>query len=98
LSPLSPILLTRGLPDEINLLIPYDVGVAVYISLFCVLMERASPEDVHEQIATLLDAAPHGDPVIEVLPALAAQDRSSSARVGPADQRFGPATGQAADQ
>ena len=32
-------------PDELNLLIPYDVGVAVYISLFCVLMERASPED-----------------------------------------------------
>src|SRR6516164_6312807 len=38
-------LLTSGLPDELNLLIPYDVGVAVYISLFCVLMERASPED-----------------------------------------------------
>ena len=41
-------LLTRGLPDELNLLIPYDVGVAVYISLFCVLMERASPEDAAE--------------------------------------------------
>jgi uncharacterized membrane protein len=41
-------LLTTGLPDELNLLIPYDVGVAVYISLFCVLMERASPEDAAE--------------------------------------------------
>ena len=41
-------LLTRGLPDELNLLIPYDVGVAVYISLFYVLMERASPEDAAE--------------------------------------------------
>ena len=41
-------LLTRGLPDELNLLIPYDVGVAVYISLFCVLMVRASPEDAAE--------------------------------------------------
>ena len=38
-------LLTSGLPDELNLLIPYDVGVAVYIALFGVLMERASPED-----------------------------------------------------
>src|SRR6516165_4213507 len=41
-------LLTSGLPDELNLLIPYDVGVAVYISLFWVLMERASPEDAAE--------------------------------------------------
>jgi len=41
-------LLTSGLPDELSLLRPYDVGVAVYISLFCVLMERASPEDVVE--------------------------------------------------
>jgi len=41
-------LLTSGLPDELSLLIPYDVGVAVYISLFCVLMERASPEDAVE--------------------------------------------------
>ena len=39
---------TRGLPDELNLLIPYNVGVAVYISLFCVLMGRASPEDAAE--------------------------------------------------
>jgi len=38
-------LLTMGLPDELNLLIPYDLGVAVYIALFGVLMERASPED-----------------------------------------------------
>jgi uncharacterized membrane protein len=41
-------LATMSLPDELNLLIPYDVGVAVYISLFCVLMERASPEDAAE--------------------------------------------------
>jgi uncharacterized membrane protein len=41
-------LLTSGMPDELNLLIPYDVGVAVYISLFCVLLERASPEDAAE--------------------------------------------------
>jgi uncharacterized membrane protein len=41
-------LLTRGLSDELNLLISYDVGVAIYISLFCVLMERASPEDAAE--------------------------------------------------
>jgi uncharacterized membrane protein len=40
--------LTSGLPDELNLLIPYGVGVAVYISLFCVLMERASPENAAE--------------------------------------------------
>ena len=41
-------LLTSGLPDELNLLIPYDVAVAVYLGLFCVLMERASPEDAAE--------------------------------------------------
>jgi len=38
-------LLTMSLPDELNLLIPYDVGLAVYMVLFVVLMERASPED-----------------------------------------------------
>jgi len=38
-------LLTRGLPDELNLLIPYDLAVAVYITLFGALMGRASPED-----------------------------------------------------
>jgi len=38
-------LLTKGLPDELNLLIPYDLGVAIYMALFGVLMERASPED-----------------------------------------------------
>jgi len=37
-------LLTKGLPDELNLLIPYDLGVAIYMALFGVLMERASPE------------------------------------------------------
>jgi len=35
-------------PDELNLLIPYDVAVAVYIALFGVLMNRASPEDAAE--------------------------------------------------
>ena len=39
-------LLTVPLPDELNLLIPYDVGVAVYLGLFCVLMERTTPEQV----------------------------------------------------
>ena len=38
-------LLTRDLPDELNLLIPYDLAVAVYMALFGVLMGRASPED-----------------------------------------------------
>jgi uncharacterized membrane protein len=38
-------LLTIDLPDELNLLIPYDVGVAVYLALCCVLMWRASPQD-----------------------------------------------------
>jgi uncharacterized membrane protein len=41
-------LTTNGLPDELNLLIPYDVGVAVYIALFGVFMQRASPEDAAE--------------------------------------------------
>src|SRR6516225_3276687 len=41
-------LATMSLPDELNLLIPYDVGVAVYLGLFCVLMERASPENAAE--------------------------------------------------
>jgi uncharacterized membrane protein len=36
--------LTMGLPDELNLLIPYDIGVVVYLALFCLLMERTSPE------------------------------------------------------
>jgi uncharacterized membrane protein len=35
--------LTRSLPDELNLLIPYDVGVVVYLALFGVLMGRTSP-------------------------------------------------------
>jgi len=38
-------LLTMSLPDELNLLIPYDVGVAVYLALCCALMGRASAED-----------------------------------------------------
>jgi len=38
-------LLTMGLPDELNLLIPYDVAVLVYMALFAVLMERASAEE-----------------------------------------------------
>src|SRR5215472_17845159 len=41
-------LATMILPDELNLLIPYDVAVAVYLGLFLVLMERASPEDAAE--------------------------------------------------
>jgi hypothetical protein len=32
-------LLTMNLPDELNLLIPYDVGVAVYLALCCALGE-----------------------------------------------------------
>jgi len=40
--------LTRGLSDELNLLIPYDVGVAVYLALFCLLMERTSSERAAE--------------------------------------------------
>jgi uncharacterized membrane protein len=38
-------LVTSELPDELNLLIPYDLGIAVYIGLVGVLMNRASPED-----------------------------------------------------
>ena len=36
---------TINLPDELNLLIPYDVGVAVYLGLCCALMGRASAKD-----------------------------------------------------
>jgi uncharacterized membrane protein len=41
-------LLTRGLPNELNLLIPYDIGVTVHVALFCVLMVQASPEEAAE--------------------------------------------------
>ena len=41
-------LATSRLPDELNLLIPYDLAVAVYIALFGVLMKRASPADAAE--------------------------------------------------
>jgi uncharacterized membrane protein len=41
-------LVTIELPDELNLLIPYDLAVAVYIGLVGVLMNRASPEDTAE--------------------------------------------------
>ena len=41
-------LATRGLPDELNLLIPYDIGVGVYLVLTGALMRRASPEDAAE--------------------------------------------------
>jgi len=41
-------LLTRGAPDELKLLIPYNVGVGVYLVLTGVLMGRASPEDAAE--------------------------------------------------
>src|SRR5260370_35112006 len=40
--------LTRGLPDELNLLIPYNIGVGVYLVLTGALMRRASPEDAAE--------------------------------------------------
>ena len=36
---------TMNLPDELNLLLPYDVGVAIYLALCCALMGRASAED-----------------------------------------------------
>jgi uncharacterized membrane protein len=39
---------TSRLPDELSLLIPYDLAVAVYIALFSVFMQRASPEDAAE--------------------------------------------------
>jgi uncharacterized membrane protein len=41
-------LATSRLPDELNLLIPYDVAVAVYLALFGVFMQWASPEDAAE--------------------------------------------------
>jgi uncharacterized membrane protein len=41
-------LLTRGLPNELKLLIPYNLGVGVYLVLTGALMKRASPEDVAE--------------------------------------------------
>jgi uncharacterized membrane protein len=34
-----------SLPDELTLLIPYDVGVIVYLALFGVSMERTSPQE-----------------------------------------------------
>ena len=37
-------LLTCDLPDEINLLVPYNIGIGVYLALFAVLMHRATPE------------------------------------------------------
>jgi uncharacterized membrane protein len=36
---------TMNLPDELTLLIPYDVGVAIYLALCSALMGRASAED-----------------------------------------------------
>jgi uncharacterized membrane protein len=41
-------LLTVPLPDELNLLIPYDVGVMVYLALFGVLMRQTTPEQAAE--------------------------------------------------
>jgi uncharacterized membrane protein len=41
-------LLTWELPDELNLLIPYDLALTVYLSLFAVLMNRASPAGAAE--------------------------------------------------
>jgi len=48
-------LLTRGLPDELKLLIPYNLGVGVYLVLTGALMRRASPEDAAE-------VSRHGEP------------------------------------
>ena len=39
-----------------------------------------SPRGVLEQVAALLDAAPNGDPAIEVPPALTARDRRGAIR------------------
>ena len=36
------------LPDELNLLIPYNSGIGVYLVLTGALMRRASPEDAVE--------------------------------------------------
>jgi uncharacterized membrane protein len=41
-------LLTRGLPNELNLLISYNIGVGVYLVLAGALMRRASPGDAAE--------------------------------------------------
>jgi uncharacterized membrane protein len=41
-------LLTWNLTDELNLLIPYDFGVIVYLTLVAVLIARSSPEDAAE--------------------------------------------------
>ena len=41
-------LATIGLPDELKLLIPYNLGVGVYLVLTGALMRRASPEDAAE--------------------------------------------------
>jgi uncharacterized membrane protein len=41
-------LLSRRLPEDINLLLTYDCGVVAYIVLFCILVVRASPEDAAE--------------------------------------------------
>jgi uncharacterized membrane protein len=41
-------LLTRGLPDQLNLLLASDVTTVVCVVLFRVLMWRASPEKVAE--------------------------------------------------
>ena len=48
-------LLTRSLPDELKLLIPYNLGVGVYLVLTGALMRRASPEDAAE-------VSRHGEP------------------------------------
>jgi uncharacterized membrane protein len=60
-------LATSRLPDELNLLIPYDVGVAAYIALFGVFMQWASPEDAAE-IARR--GEPHTAPVMIAVVAL----------------------------
>ena len=39
---------TMSLPDELNLLIPYDVAAIVYLALLFVVIGRASPEEAAE--------------------------------------------------
>jgi hypothetical protein len=65
-------LATSRLPDELNLLIPYDVALAVYFALFGVFMQWASPEDGAE-IARR--GEPHSAPVMIAVIALSAVHR-----------------------
>jgi uncharacterized membrane protein len=55
---------TMELPDEINLLIPYDFALAVHLVLFTVLMQRATPEDAAELSRR---GEPHSVPTLVVV-------------------------------